>query len=119
LLESGWYWRRLMKGKTLLMIAAACALLCSGCAAQAQSELNRKVKAKVAPTYPDVARQMDITGTVRIQVVVAPNGEIEDSKAIGGHPLLVKAAMDALKKWKFEPGPESSTGIVEFKFEPH
>ena len=119
MLESGWCWRRLMEVKTLLVMAAAWALLSSGCAAQAQGELNRKIKAKVAPTYPEVARQMDITGTVKIQVVVAPNGEIEDSKAIGGHPLLVKAAMDALKKWKFEPAPESSTGIVEFKFEPH
>jgi len=37
---------------------------------------------------------------------------------VGGHPLLVNAAMDAIKKWKFEPAPEESTGIVEFKFQP-
>lgn len=101
------------------MIAAAWVLLFSGCAAQTQGELNRKIKAKVAPTYPEAARQLEITGTVRIQVLVAPNGEVEDAKVVGGHPLLVKAAMDALKKWKFEPASESSTGIVEFKFEPH
>lgn len=117
--EPGWRWRRVMKVTTLLVTATAWALLFSVCAAQAQSELNRKARAKVAPTYPEIARRLDITGTVRIQVVVAPNGDIEDSKVVGGHPVLVKAAMDALKKWKFEPAPEASTGVVEFKFEPH
>jgi hypothetical protein len=37
---------------------------------------------------------------------------------LGGHPILVNAAMDALKKWKFEPASEETTGTVEFKFRP-
>ncbi len=61
---------------------------------------------------------MSITGTVRLAVVVAPNGTVKSSKAIGGHPLLVNAAMDAMKQWKFEPAPTESSGIVEFKFQP-
>jgi TonB family protein len=117
-LESGWRWRRVKKLRTLLVIATVWALLFSGCAAQAQNELSRKARTKVAPTYPNIARRLDITGTVRVQVVVSPSGDIENSTVVGGHPLLVKAAMDALKKWKFEPAPESSTGVVEFKFEP-
>jgi len=87
-------------------------------AQQQQDELTRKVKFKVAPAYPDVARRMNITGVVKIVVVVAPNGNLKSSKVVGGHPLLVSAALDAIKKWKFESAPEESSGIVEFKFEP-
>ncbi len=81
-------------------------------------ELSRKAKTKVLPIYPDVARRMSIAGTVRLAVVVAPNGTVKSSKPVGGHPLLVDAAMDAMKQWRFEPGPTESSGIVEFKFHP-
>jgi protein TonB len=81
-------------------------------------ELSRKAKTKVAPIYPDVARRMNVSGTVRLSVVVAPNGTVRSSKVIGGHPVLVNAAMDAMKQWKFEPAPTESSGIVEFKFQP-
>ena len=84
----------------------------------AQEELSRKVKSKVNPTYPDIARRMSIVGVVKVSVVVTPQGAVRSTKVLGGHPLLVTAAMDALKKWKFEPANEESTGIVEFKFQP-
>jgi TonB family protein len=89
-----------------------------GLPAFAQEELNRKVKSKVAPTYPEIARRMSIAGTVKLAVVVAPNGTIKDAKIVGGHPVLVNAAMDAIKKWKFEPASEETAGTVEFKFSP-
>jgi protein TonB len=84
----------------------------------AQSELNRKVKTKVAPVYPELARRMNLRGTVKLMVVVLPSGNIKDTKVMGGNPILVNAAMDALKKWRFEAAPEESSGTVEFKFEP-
>lgn len=83
-----------------------------------QGELTRKTRTKVAPVYPALARRMNITGTVKVLVVVAPGGSLKDTKVVGGNPLLVNAAMDALKKWKFEPADSESTGTVEFKFEP-
>jgi TonB family protein len=89
-----------------------------GLVASAQEELTRKVKSRIAPTYPDIARRMNITGTVKVMVVVAPNGNIKTTKVVGGHPLLVTAAVDALKKWKFEPAADETTGTVEFKFSP-
>jgi TonB family protein len=81
-------------------------------------EISRKAKTKVAPIYPDIARRMSIAGTVRLAIVVAPNGSVKSSKAMGGHPVLVNAAMDAMRLWKFEPAATESTGIVEFKFQP-
>jgi TonB family protein len=86
--------------------------------ASAQAELSRRVKTKVAPAYPDLARRLNVRGTVKVLVVVAPNGTIKESKVIGGNPVLVNAAMDALKKWTFETASEESTGTLEFKFQP-
>lgn len=81
-------------------------------------DLERKVKSRVSPTYPDIARKMGLTGTVKLQIVVASNGTVKETKVIGGHPILVNAAVDAVKKWKFEAASEESTGTVEFKFDP-
>ena len=103
---------------TLAGTAAFSPLAAQTQSAQAHEELTRKTRTRVAPVYPDVARRMSITGTVKVLVVVAPNGNLRSTKVVGGHPLLVNAAMDAIKKWRFEPAPEESTGIVEFKFQP-
>ena len=84
----------------------------------AQDSVERKVKTRVQPVYPDIARRMGLAGSVRLQVVIAPNGTVKDTKVIGGHPILVNAVLDAVKKWKFEVGSADSTGILEFKFEP-
>ncbi len=81
-------------------------------------ELPRKAKLRVDPIYPDVARRMNIAGTVRLVVVIAPNGTVKSSRPVGGHPLLVNAATDAIKRWRFEPASAESNGIVEFKFQP-
>jgi len=60
---------------------------------------------------------MSITGTVRLNVVVGANGQVKNTKALGGHPILVSAAMDAMKQWRFEPAAVESSGVVEFKFQ--
>jgi TonB family protein len=86
--------------------------------AVAQGELTRKTKTKVTPVYPDLAKRLNITGTVKVLVVVSPNGSLKDTKVVGGNPILVNAAMEALKKWKFEPADTESSGTVEFKFQP-
>jgi TonB family protein len=85
----------------------------------AQSEeMLRRAKSKVQPTYPELARKMNITGTVKIEVVVAPNGTVKGARVVGGHPVLANAALDAAKKWRFEPASGESSGVIDFKFEP-
>ena len=61
---------------------------------------------------------MNISGTVKIEVTVAPNGTVKEARIVGGHPVLAGAALDAAKKWRFEPAPTESTGVIDFKFEP-
>ena len=83
----------------------------------AENDLTRKVKTKVPPAYPELARRMNIRGTVKVLVVVSPNGTVRDSRVVGGNPILVNSAIDAVKKWKFEPAAEETTGVIEFRFE--
>jgi TonB family protein len=61
---------------------------------------------------------MNISGTVRLVVVVSASGTVKSTQALGGHPLLVSAAEDAVKKWKFEAAPQENSGVVEFTFKP-
>ena len=75
-------------------------------------------KRKVQPVYPELARKMNLVGTVKIEVVVAPNGTVKDARVVGGHPVLAGAALDAAKKWRFEPASAESSGVIDFKFEP-
>jgi TonB family protein len=82
------------------------------------AEISRKVKSRVTPLYPEIARRMNISGVVKLVVVVAPNGVVKSTKVMGGHPLLVSAAEDAVKKWKFEPAAQEDSGVVEFTFKP-
>jgi TonB family protein len=96
-----------------------CAISPARIAAQAaQEEITRKVKTKTQPVYPELAKRMNISGTVKLQVVVAPNGTVKSAKIVGGHPLLANSSVDAVKKWRFEAGPEETTGLVELKFSP-
>ena len=83
-----------------------------------QEELHRKTITKVPPVYPELARRMHVTGTVKVMITVAANGSVKNTKVIGGHPVLAEAALDAVKKWRFEASAEESTGMVEFHFDP-
>ncbi|MFZ0287032.1 MAG: energy transducer TonB [Terriglobales bacterium] len=83
-----------------------------------QGELTREVKAKALPVYSDLARCLSIRGTVETILVASPNGNLKDAR-VGGNPILVNAAPDAVKKWKFEPEQDETTGTVEFDFEPN
>lgn len=89
-------------------------------AQQSQNEdFIRRAKTKVQPIYPDLARKMNITGTVKVEIVVLPNGSVKDARVVGGHPVLAQAAIDAAKKWHFDAASGESTGVIEFKFDPH
>lgn len=80
------------------------------------SATKRKVSHRVVPDYPSLARQMNITGKVKIEVTVAPDGHVKSTRPVGGSPLLLDAATKAVKSWKFESGPKETTEIVEFDF---
>jgi TonB family protein len=105
-------------GRTLLFVATGTILLSTTAVAQSGSteEGKRKIKTKTTPTYPELARRMNVAGKVKIEVIITPDGRVKSTRVIGGHPLLVQACQDAVKEWKFVPGPEETTQVVEFDF---
>jgi TonB family protein len=78
---------------------------------------GRKIRSKVVPAYPDIARTAHITGKVKIEVTIAADGHVEGTKVVGGSPVLVNAAIEALNKWRFEAAPSDSTEVIEFQFD--
>ena len=81
----------------------------------ADDTTERKVKTKVSPHYPELARRMNVTGAVRLEILIGANGLVKSVRPLGGHPLLIDAAENAVKQWRYEPGAEA-TEIVEIRF---
>jgi TonB family protein len=67
------------------------------------SVMGAKIVEKVQPVYPPLARQTRIQGTVRLHAIIGRDGSIQQLEVISGHPLLVQSALDAVKKWRYEP----------------
>jgi protein TonB len=61
-----------------------------------------KLMNKVQPLYPPLARQTRISGTVRLHAIIGKNGQVEQLEVMSGHPLLVQAALDAVKQWRYQ-----------------
>jgi TonB family protein len=76
----------------------------------------RKVKNRVEPVYPDVARRNNISGSARVELIITPDGKVKDVKVLGGNPILVQAVLAAVAKWKYEPAAEESSMVIKFDF---
>lgn len=91
-------------------------LVLSAVSALAAGGARRAILTRVAPTYPELARRMHITGTVVVHLTIQPDGSVSDAKVESGHALLGPAAQEAVKRWKFEPSPDTSDMTVDVNF---
>jgi TonB family protein len=57
----------------------------------------------VKAAYPIEAQLEKLQGEVVLKIVVSETGDVESAEVVSGHPELAKAAVDAVKKWKFQP----------------
>ncbi len=76
---------------------------------------------KVAPVYPAMARNMRVGGVVRVDLVVDESGSVLSANAVQGPEMLKRAAMEAVKQWKFRPvmiGGQATkaSGFINFNF---
>ena len=55
------------------------------------------------PVYPPLAKAASVQGTVKLQIRIGADGQVKDTTVIGGHPLLITAAMDAAKQYVYKP----------------
>lgn len=80
------------------------------------ADVDRKIRNRVVPVYPELARKMKLVANVKVQVTVAPNGAVIQAKPIGGHPLLIAPSVDAAKMFRYEPAGSTTTNTIEFHF---
>jgi len=111
-----------MRLRTLLLALFLCNAVIATClfavAQGEKSEGERKVVNRVMPEYPAIARSLHLSGVVRVEATVASNGSVKSVEVKGGHPLLVKAAQDAVYKWKWVAAPRETKEPVEVRFAP-
>jgi TonB family protein len=83
--------------------------------------LNDKAVEKPLPTYPEVARAAGASGNVTVSVLIDEDGRVENAKAVGGHPLLQAAAVEAAYRARFSPtklsgNPVKVSGVITYNF---
>jgi len=80
------------------------------------SQVARKVLSKAMPVYPDLARRTHISGVVKLRATISPNGSVRLIEPVGGNPVLITAAQEAVSKWRYVPAPEETRELVELRF---
>ena len=86
-------------------------------AQQARPEAKRKVIVEIRPVSPPLARKTNLSGIVRLRVTVSPAGYPVSTEQLGGSPLLVKAATEAVSRANWEPTSVETKEIVQIKFD--
>jgi periplasmic protein TonB len=62
-----------------------------------------KILSRVIPVYPALAKQARVQGTVSLIGVIATDGTVRQLRVLSGHPLLVQAALEAVRQWVYRP----------------
>jgi len=62
-----------------------------------------KLIRQVTPIYPQIAKTAHISGTVVLHAIIAKDGTVQELQFMSGPPLLMRAAMDAVKQWRYQP----------------
>jgi len=98
----------------------SCCLVPAGVAQsqQTSTEASRKVIRRVEPSYPEMAKKVNLVGTVKMMAVVAPDGNVKTVEVLGGSPILVQSAQYAVLKWKFAAASAESKELIEIHFRP-
>lgn len=100
----------------LLLLAASGGL--TVCAHAQQAESPRKLMYRVEPRYPEDLKRHDIGGVVRLSVEITPRGTVRKISPIGGNPILIDAAVLAVKQWKYVAAETTDTLEVRVDFIP-
>ena len=99
------------KGRIFVTLLSSCLFVSSLMASD-----TRRVKKTTTPPYPPLAKQMRVSGSVKLEAVVDPSGNVEDVKIVSGHPLLKSAAAECVRQWSYESGSKSVESVeVVFK----
>jgi TonB family protein len=98
--------------RTKFIVLCLVLLVAGGLAEDAE----RKVVRSESVEYPELARKMDLHGTVKLKIWIAPEGTVRRLEYVGGHPVLAESALACVKKWRYETAQKETTQTVEVKF---
>jgi TonB family protein len=101
-----------LRRAALRLLQAAALGLVVALATPARAADGRAVKSRFPPTYPEIAKRMRVSGIVRLSVTVDTEGKVTDVKPLSGNTMLSQAAAEAVRRWRFEPGSESTEEIA-------
>lgn len=90
-----------------------CAVAVSTCGQEARRAISRPT-----PRYPEMAHQLRLVGTVKVEVIIGADGKVKSTNVVGGHPIFVDATLSALKEWRYEPAKTESVLTLTFDFHP-
>lgn len=109
-----------MRCRIAIFVAMLLAIAAGAAMSQDSSTpaVQRRVVERAVPAYPDLARRMNIYGTVKLRARIAPNGSVKSIEVLGGNPVLIKAAEEAVGNWKFASATEETHELIELRFGP-
>ena len=102
--------------ETLALALVVFAISVASLGAQSTPITRRPVRHMVTPAYPELAKKLNLTGTVRVEVTIGPDGVVKRTRVLGGHPVLAAEAERAAEKSTFEPSSTETVEVIDFKF---
>lgn len=112
--KRGWHMRYLHT----LLAATVLSMTCFPVdVALAQNHQERRAIEKSVPVYPELAKRGRMKGIVKIEVVVRCNGTVKSTRILGGNPVFLDSATEAVRKWRFQPAGQETTELVQVAFE--
>jgi TonB family protein len=107
--------------KKIRGIIAGVVLVAAGAGSSVAQEMSssRKVVKSVAAQYPSMLKRRGIGGTVKLRVLVNPNGTVKDAQVLGGNPILSDCAVKAVKQWVFVTSEKEESIEISVGFDPN
>jgi len=109
---------RKMSWPALFVATALLSAAPLACGQSGSTDTNRKVVSRITPEYPRLARDLNLRGTVRLEVSVTGNGTVKSIDVKGGSPVLAQSAQTAVRAWRWEKSDHETTELVEINFNP-
>jgi TonB family protein len=79
-------------------------------------DIERKLITRVEPDYPEMLKQLNISGTVRLRISISAKGNVENAVLLGGNPILGESAAIAVKQWIYAAGRSLTVAEISISF---
>ena len=102
---------RLIGGAAVVVLWLACPLWSDTVKKVTKDEALAAAVSKAPPEYPATAKQLRLEGAVVVEASISETGVVESVNPVSGNPVLTRAAVEAVKRWRFKPFTEDGTPV--------